>query len=160
MIKKAIYAGSFDPFTKGHEQIVLDSAKIFDEVTILLAVNSDKRRRLNILSCENAIKETFKDNPKIKVESYKGFVVDYCKKNGINYLIRGLRNSNDFTYEENIAKINAELNPDVKTIYFRTSNEIISSSMVWELYIGGKDVSKFLPAPIYKILNEHTRSQL
>ena len=159
-MKKALYAGSFDPFTNGHKQIAYDAAEIFDEVTILVAINSQKLRRLNLDQTIKAIKETFKNTPNILVDYYSGFVVDYCNQKGIDYLIRGLRNTNDFMYEENIAKINAEINPQVKTVYLRTSNEIISSSMVWELHKNGKDVSSYLPKSVFLAMNAYKKEQL
>ncbi|MDD4408889.1 MAG: pantetheine-phosphate adenylyltransferase [Clostridia bacterium] len=149
MKTKALYAGSFDPFTKGHGQIVLDALKIFDEITILIAINPSKKRRFDFDESLNAIKKVFSDYRQVKVEFYSGFIADYCKDNNINFSIRGLRNFFDFEYEENIAKINAELNPNIKTIYLRTSNEIISSSMVWDLYSNGKDISKYVPQEIF-----------
>jgi len=155
---KALYAGSFDPFTKGHEQIVLDALKIFDEVIVLIAVNPSKKRRLDFDDSVNIIKKVFSGYSQVKVEFYSGFIADYCKDKNINFLIRGLRNFFDFEYEENIAKINAELNPNIKTVYLRTSNEIISSSMVWDFYSNEKDISKYVPQEIFDYLkNKRSR---
>ena len=83
-----------------------------------------------------------------KVDVCFGLVADYCKDVGANYLVRGLRNTSDYLYEENIAKINTEINPDLKTIYFRATNDTISSSMVRELHSYDRDVSKYLPDEI------------
>ncbi|MDD3232072.1 MAG: adenylyltransferase/cytidyltransferase family protein, partial [Clostridia bacterium] len=84
MKTKALYAGSFDPFTKGHEQIVLDALKIFDEITILIAINPSKKRRFDFDESLNAIKKVFSDYSQVKVEFYSGFIADYCKDNKIN----------------------------------------------------------------------------
>jgi pantetheine-phosphate adenylyltransferase len=79
-------------------------------------------------------------------------VADYCKERGIRFLVRGLRNTTDYLYEESVAKINSKVNPELKTIYFRANNDIISSSMVYQLYKYGKDVSEFLPYDIKDVI--------
>lgn len=81
-----------------------------------------------------------------------GLVADYCKSVDAQYLVRGLRNTSDYLYEENIAKINAEINPNLKTVYFRATNEVVSSSMVRELFGYGKDISKYLPEEVLRII--------
>lgn len=160
MHTKALYAGSFDPFTNGHKQIVEDALGVFETVVVLIATNSAKRRRMDCVLTQEAIRQTFANNSRVQVEFYGGFVADYCSEHNINHLIRGLRNITDFAYEENIAKINAEINHNIKTIYFRTANEVISSSMVWELFTNKKDVSAYLPPPVFAMLNSSKRAQL
>ena len=108
----------------------------------------------------NAIEQTLKENniDNAIVVIHVGLVADFCAQNNIEYLVRGLRNTSDYMYEENIAKINAEVNPNLKTVYFRAKNDIISSSMVRELYSFGKDVSRYIPPNIMKILLENPLS--
>ena len=98
-----------------------------------------------------AMYELFQPYDNVSVVELDGcLVADYCKERDICYLVRGLRNTSDYLYEENIAKINSTINPDLKTIYFRSNNDVISSSMVRELAKYGKDVSKYVPLEIYK----------
>jgi pantetheine-phosphate adenylyltransferase len=151
-VKKALYAGSFDPFTNGHFSIVEKSAELFDEVIVGIAENSNKTRSTHIYDMKEAIKEQLKHYDNVSVVIIESLVADYCKKKDICYLVRGLRNTSDYLYEENIAKINNEINPNLRTIYFRADNDVISSSMIRELSEHGKDVSKYVPKEIYKIL--------
>ena len=100
---------------------------------------------------KKTLKENNIDNAIVVI--HVGLVADFCAQNNIGYLVRGLRNTSDYMYEENIAKINSEVNPNLKTVYFRAKNDIISSSMVRELYSFGKDVSQYIPPNIVKILS-------
>ena len=145
---KAVYAGSFDPFTLGHLDIVEQAVPLFDEIEILFCANSNKKRFTSAVKMCDQVTEYCKIHfgSKVKVYLVSNYLVaDYCKTYDVDYLIRGLRNTTDYLYEENIANINNEINPDLKTIYFRTRNEAISSSMVKELYKYGKAVDKYLP---------------
>jgi len=153
---KAVYAGSFDPFTNGHLYLYNEAKKLFDEVHVLVAINSSKfkdvaywDRDAKLSSMSQKIKNILGENS--IVIAYYGLVAKYCKENNITYLIRGLRNTSDYMYEENIAKINGELFPDLKTIYFRADNEIISSTMVRSLLEFGEDVSKYLPKGVLDV---------
>lgn len=141
---RAVYAGSFDPFTNGHYYVAIEAEKLFNELHIVIARNPLKRRRFQEEHMKKLI-ETIVIGTKIKVVTCDGFVADYCKENGIDYIVRGLRNMTDFLYEEQIAKINVEINPDIKTIYLGAENNIISSSMVSEMLRCGKDISKYVP---------------
>lgn len=151
-MNRALYAGSFDPFTLGHLDIVLESSKIFDEVFVCIAQNPNKKRTINEYDMADEIRNVVKryNIKNVRVVICDGLVADYCAKNYIKYLIRGLRNTSDYMYEENIAKINTEVNPELRTVYFRANNEVISSSMVKELYNYGKDIRKYLPNEILK----------
>lgn len=150
--KKALYAGSFDPFTNGHLDIAKEASELFDEVYICVAHNPNKKRTTDEYNMVDAIRDTLKENGiyNAYVLVIDGLVADFCMKNNIEYLVRGLRNTSDYMYEENIAKINAEVNPNLKTVYFRAKNDVISSSMVRELYNYGKDISAYLPKEILK----------
>lgn len=154
MNKKAIYAGSFDPFTNGHLHIAKESCELFDFVYIVLAINPNKKRQYSIELMKVAIEDTLKELEIINFEVIitDRLISDIAFELECSYLIRGLRNPNDFAYEENIAKINAELNPDLKTIYLRADNEIISSSFVRELLKYDKDISKYVSVPIFKLI--------
>jgi pantetheine-phosphate adenylyltransferase len=150
--RRALYAGSFDPFTNGHLSIVEKSAELFDEVIVGIAENSNKKRSTDIYEMQDAIREQLKYLDNVTVVIIERLVADYCNKKDICYLVRGLRNTSDYLYEENIAKINKEINPSLRTIYFRADNDVISSSMIRELREYGKDVSRFVPEEIHKIL--------
>jgi pantetheine-phosphate adenylyltransferase len=117
-------------------------------VIIGIAANSNKKRSSDIYDMKDAIREQLKHYDNVSVVIIDSLVADYCKKKDICYLVRGLRNTSDYLYEENIAKINNEINPNLRTIYFRADNDVISSSMVRELREYGKDISKFIPEEI------------
>lgn len=148
-LSKAVYAGSFDPFTLGHLDIVEQAIPLFDEVIILLCNNSSKTRMTNVATMATMIGKCCLKYNNVKVQVCSMLVADYCKEQECEYLIRGLRNTTDYLYEESVAKINTEINPDLKTIYFRTRNEVLSSTFVKELYRYGKDITKYLPEEIH-----------
>lgn len=151
-VKKALYAGSFDPFTNGHLSIVEKSAELFDRVVIGVAYNSKKKRNTDLNAMIDAIRKQVSNLDNVSVTCIDGLVADWCQKRDVCYLVRGLRDMTDYLYEENIAKINKEINPNLRTIYFRADNDVISSSMVRELSEYNKDISKYVPEEIYKIL--------
>ena len=153
-MKKAVYAGSFDPFTFGHFSIVKEAYDFFDEIYVVLAVNSKKKPMFNRDLMVAGIQQLFyvENLDKVKVIGSEDLIVDVCGQVGAKYIIRGLRNTTDYMYEEDIAKFNMRVNPKIKTIYFRAEDESISSSAVKELYTRGKDISRFVPAIILKHL--------
>lgn len=134
---KAVFAGSFDPFTLGHLSVVIKASQIFDEVTVILAKNDSKKRTFDSIGMANVMMKTFEDYDLDNVYTlvYDGLIANYCKENNIEYLVRGIRNSLDFQYEESISAVNKLLNPNLKTIYIPTDDKYkgISSSMVREL---------------------------
>lgn len=154
MLKRAIYPGSFDPFTNGHLDIVKKAAAIFDEVYIVIGINAQKRRTFASDKMIAAIREVLQDEgiTNAYVTAYEGLIAQYAKTNGIKYMIRGLRNNMDYNYEENIAEVNKLINPAMEYVYFRAENVAVSSSMVKELHMYGQDVSAYLPKGIYAIL--------
>lgn len=154
MIKKAIYPGSFDPFTSGHLDIVKKAAALFDEVYVVIGVNANKKRSFSAEKMRTAMERTIKemgiDNAYVTV--HEGLVAEYAKTNGIKYMIRGLRNNMDYNYEENIAEVNKLINPDMEYVYFRAENVAVSSSMVKELHSFGLDISPYVPKPVIDIM--------
>lgn len=151
MLKKAIYPGSFDPFTNGHLDIVRKAAAIFDEVYIVIGINSSKKRTFDSERMIAAVEGVLRDEgiQNAYVTAYEGLVAEYAKTQGIKYMIRGLRNNMDYNYEENIAEVNKLINPDMEYVYFRAVNVAVSSSMVKELHMYGQDVSAYLPKSVY-----------
>ena len=154
MKSKAIYPGSFDPFTNGHLDIVKKSAELFGEVYVVIGVNANKRRSFDPAKMTKAIEATVQSLglTNVKVAAYEGLVAEYAKTNGIKYMIRGLRNNMDYNYEENIAEVNKLINPEMEYVYFRAENVAVSSSMVKELNYYGQDVSAYLPEPVMEIM--------
>ena len=154
MSNKAIYPGSFDPFTNGHLDIVKKSSALFDEVYVVIGINSAKRRAVDSDLMKKAIEDTVADLglTNVRVAVYEGLVAQYAKENGIKYMIRGLRNNMDYNYEENIAEVNKLINPAMEYVYFRAENVAVSSSMVKELHAYGQDISVYLPKAVFDIL--------
>lgn len=150
MKRIAIFPGSFDPITKGHESVVLRALPLFDEIIVAIGENTSKKEFFPLEQRLEWIRKTFENNPKVKVESFSSLLVDYCKEKGAKYVVRGLRNSIDFQYERNIALINQELYSDLETIFMLTKPEdtAISSSFVREILSFGGDVTKFIPSSI------------
>ena len=146
----AIFPGSFDPITKGHESVILRALPLFDEIIVAIGENTSKKEYFSLEQRLDWISKTFKNNPKIKVESFSSLLVDFCKEKGAKYIVRGLRNSIDFQYERNIALINQELYPEIETIFILTKPEdtAISSSFVREILSFGGDVTNFIPSSI------------
>ena len=148
-MKKAVFPGSFDPITIGHLDIVKRGIKIFDEIIIAIGDNTDKKYMFSKEKRVEFVERTFSAYDKIKVESYQGLTVDFCKKNNIEFMIRGLRNPADFEFEKSIALTNREMT-GVETISFLTSpeNTFISSSIVRELIRNKGDYKLFIPKGI------------
>ncbi len=150
MEKIAIFPGSFDPFTKGHEDIVLRGSELFDKVIVAMGNNTNKKRYFEIDRMVGLIEETFKDIPSVEVILYDELTASLAKKHGAEYLLRGLRNTTDFEYENSIAQVNRTLNPELETVFLITSPKFasISSSVIREVHGYGGDVSEFLPYTI------------
>lgn len=154
MSKKAIYPGSFDPFTNGHLDIVRKASDLFDEVYVVIGVNTKKHRTYDSDKMKKAIEMTISEKglSNVIVEVYEGLVAEYARDKGIQYMIRGLRNNMDYNYEENIASVNKLIYPEIEYIYFRAENVAVSSSMVRELRSFGRDVSVYVPSPVLEMI--------
>jgi pantetheine-phosphate adenylyltransferase len=144
----ALFPGSFDPFTKGHEDIVLRGLNLFDEIIIAIGYNSQKDQRyFKIDFMIEKIQETFAKYPQIKVVTYAQLTADLARKYEARYLLRGLRNTTDFEYENSIAQVNRHLNAELESVFLITSPQFaaISSSIIREVHRYGGDVSVMLP---------------
>ena|SRR5688572_28789509 len=146
--KIALFPGSFDPFTKGHEDIVLRGLRLFDEIIISIGYNKAKSSRYfpieKMVSC---IEQTFAGDNAIRVVTYAELTAGFAKKHGARYLHRGIRNTTDFEYENSISQINRKLFQDLESVFLITSPQFawISSSIIREVHGYGGDVSEFLP---------------
>ena len=149
-MKKAIFPGSFDPITLGHLDIVNRGVTLFDEVIIAIGENSSKEYMFSLEERKQFIEHTFRDNPKVKVTSYEGLTTDYCKKIGVNFILRGLRNPADFEFEKAIAHTNRQLSK-VETVFLLTSTQtsFISSSIVREIIRLKGDYNKLVPSAVH-----------
>lgn len=149
MLKKrtALYAGTFDPFTNGHLDIVQRAIGLFDELTLLVAVSPTKKPTLTSVRRVELLKELFKHEPKIKVDSWDGLVVEYARQNHIDHIVRGLRPTGDFEVEFQMASMNRKINSQLDTVFLMTSEKLyyISSSLVKEVWQHGGDISAFVP---------------
>lgn len=153
--RKAVYAGSFDPYTNGHKAIVKKAAKLFDELYILIGINSNKKRFTDKFDMARAIKDDLEKEgiTNCKVVIHNGLVATYCKEHNIHYSVRGLRNNMDYNYEENISEVNKLINTELETVYLRTDDRATSSSMIRELVNYGMEVAKFVPDSVLEILD-------
>lgn len=147
MKKIALFPGSFDPFTKGHEDIALRGAELFDELIIGLGVNTSKSRYVEESKMIAYIRETFQGVPNIKVVSFQGLTAMFAKEIGATHILRGVRNTTDFEYENTIAQANKNMNPDLETVFLITSPALahISSTITREIHKLGGDVTDYLP---------------
>ena len=148
------YAGSFDPFTNGHLQIVKKTSKCFDKVIVGIGYNAEKKERINKVKMKEAIEKAIKEEQltNVDVVLYNGLTVEKAKECGANILIRGLRNGTDYEYEENITEINEKL-AEMDTCYFRAGDlGYLSSSVVMELYNNNKSIDKFVPKAVAELL--------
>lgn len=151
-MKKAIYPGSFDPITNGHLDILKRALEVFDEVTVLVAINPNKNSNFSTEERVEMIKEATKDLKNVKVDSYQGLTVDYAKKHGANHLIRGLRAVSDFEYEFQLSSANEFADSSIDMVFFmaRGDKTFISSSSIMELARNNVDVSNLVPSSVLK----------
>ncbi len=148
-MKKAVFPGSFDPFTLGHLDIITRGVTLFDELIIAIGVNSDKKYMFSLAQRKKFIEDSFIGNPKIKVVTYEGLTVDFCKKNAVEFILRGLRNPADFEFEKSIAHTNRDLAP-IETVFLLTaaSTSYISSSIVREVIKHHGDFTRLVPESV------------
>ena len=149
--KTALFPGSFDPFTVGHEAIVKRSLKIFDEVIIAVGANESKKGGFFSLESRMAmIRKVFEGEPRVRVDHYDGLTVDFCRLKGAGFLLRGLRTSADFEYERAIAQVNKAMAPDIESVFLLTAPEHtpINSTIVKDILRHGGDASMFVPSVI------------
>jgi pantetheine-phosphate adenylyltransferase len=150
MNKSAVFPGSFDPFTIGHESVVRRALPLFDKIIIAIGYNSEKKTYLTLENRKRLISDVFKDNPKIEVTHFEGLTVDFCNQMNAPYLLRGLRTAADFEYERAIGQVNKAMRPEIESIFLLTAPEYtpVNSTIVRDILRHKGDASKFLPKGI------------
>jgi len=145
-MKKAVFPGSFDPITLGHFDIIERGVKLFDELIIAIGINADKKYMFSLEERKSFIEEAFKDEPKIKVLTYQGLTVNFCKEQSAEFILRGLRNPADFEFEKAIAHTNRKLS-EIETVFLLTSSgkSYISSSIVRDVIRNNGDYTGLVP---------------
>lgn len=147
-MKRGLFPGSFDPFTKGHEVVIRKALNLFDEIVIGVGVNSTKNYMFDTDKRLFHIRSLFEDQSKIRVEVYNKLTVDFCKDMDAQFIIRGLRDSKDYEYERSIAHMNQSIS-DIETVIFLTDPEYsaISSTIIREIHRNGGSIDKFVTNP-------------
>lgn len=146
----AVFPGSFDPITIGHESIIRRALPLFDKLIIAIGQNSEKKYLFTIEQRTEWLKQVFADEDKIVIDHFTGLTVDYCRKVEARYILRGLRTSADFEFERSIGQVNKQMYTDLETIFLLTQPEhtAINSSVVRDILRHGGDVTDFIPASI------------
>jgi pantetheine-phosphate adenylyltransferase len=148
--KIAIFPGSFDPFTIGHESVIRRALPLFDEIIVSIGTNTNKRAYFTMEQRMQMIREVFSDNDRVRVESYQGLTVEFCRRMGALYLLRGLRTAADFEYERAIAQTNKAMYPELESVFLLTLPEHnhITSTIIRDIIRLGGDASQFVPKAI------------
>jgi pantetheine-phosphate adenylyltransferase len=150
MKKIAVFPGSFDPFTIGHEGIIKRALSLFDEIIIAVGANALKKSYYSLETRKKMISKVFQSESRVRVDHYEGLTVDYCKTNGAKYILRGLRTAADFEFERAIAQVNKAMASDIESVFLLTIPEHtpINSTIVRDIIRSGGDASRFVPATI------------
>ena len=145
-MRRALFPGSFDPITLGHYDIINRGVKLFDEVVVAIGINSEKKYMFSLEQRKHFIEEAFKNEPKVKVVTYEGLTIDFCKEMNIDFILRGLRNPADFEFEKAIAHTNRKLSK-IETVFLLTAarTSYISSSIVRDVIRNNGDYTKLVP---------------
>lgn len=145
-MKRAIFPGTFDPFTIGHYSIVMRGLELFDEIVIGIGVNQSKKTHFDVEKRIEIVQQAFQGEPRISVQTYDSLTVDFAEKVGAKYILRGLRTVADFEYEHTIANANRQLNGlETVLLFTETEYSFISSTVVRDLIKYGRDINEFLP---------------
>lgn len=151
MERIAVFPGSFDPMTRGHESVVLRAMDLFDKILISVGTNANKPGFFPLDKRMAWIKKTFKDHEKIEVKHFEGLTIDFCREIGAKFLLRGIRTGADFEYERSIAQMNKSLMHEIETVFILTTPELtpISSTILRDIYKHGGDIKPFVPKAIH-----------
>ncbi len=148
-MKRAVFPGSFDPLTLGHTDVIDRALPLFDEIIIAIGTNSSKEYMFTLDQRRKFIEKTYSQEPKVKVDTYEGLTIDYCKKINSDFILRGLRNPADFEFEKAIAQTNRKMSK-IETVFLLTSADTsyISSSIVRDILFNKGDVSMLVPPAV------------
>ncbi len=157
MKKIAVFPGSFDPVTRGHENIVIRAIPLFDEIIVALGENSEKNSFFYLQTRIDFLKKVFQSHPTVKIESYKGLTVDFCRDMNAKYILRGLRTSADFEFERSIGQMNKKIHSDIETVFMLSLPEYtpLNSSIVRDIIKNGGDARDFVPQAIADELEKY-----
>ncbi|MCX6231617.1 MAG: pantetheine-phosphate adenylyltransferase [Bacteroidetes bacterium] len=149
-MKIAVFPGSFDPITIGHESILKRAVPLFDKLIVAVGKNAEKHSYFPLEKRIAWIKEVFKDYPSITVEEYSGLTIDFCKKVAAQYILRGLRTSADFEFERRVGQINKQMHPEIENVFLLSLPEhnSLSSSIIRDIVSNGGDASQFVPKAV------------
>ena len=158
----AVFAGSFDPPTNGHLDIIQRASNLFDNVDVVISVNPQKKYMFSEQERYNMLSELVKDYKNVQIHIWEGLIVNYAKQNGAKVLIRGIRSTNDFAYEFDLAHMNQNLNPSIETMFIPTKEKyaIVKSSSIKELAMFGGDISRMVPQIVEKALKDKVKNIL
>lgn len=153
---KAVFAGSFDPPTNGHLDIIKRASKLFNSVDVVVSVNPDKKCLFTQEERLKMVEELIKEFKNVSVHAYQGLIVNYAKQVNAKVLVRGIRSSNDFGYEFDLALMNQNLNPEIETVFLQSKEKyaIVKSSSIKELAKFGGDISRMVPKNVENALKE------
>ncbi len=153
---KAVFPGSFDPPTNGHLDIIQRASKLFDNLDVVISVNPAKQYMFSEQERLDMLKELLKDYKNVQVHLWEGIIVNYAKEHGAKVLIRGIRSSNDFSYEFELAHMNQNLNPQIETLFLPSKEKwgVVKSSSIKELAMFGGDISRMVPPLVVDALKK------
>lgn len=153
-MRRAVFPGSFDPITLGHENIILRALSMFDEIVLAVGVNTSKKTRFTLDQRLEMLNLVFQDVAQVRIESYQGLTVNFCDEIDASWMLRGVRNGGDFEYERTIAQMSKRLNSSLETVILFTDPEYaaISSSVVRDILSNGGDISEFVPQAVLKFV--------
>lgn len=147
MERIAVFPGSFDPITRGHESVIRRAVPLFDKIIVAIGVNAEKPGFFPVEKRKAWLEKVFANEPKVVVDTYSGLTVDYCRQNGVGYILRGLRTSADFEFERSIGQINKKMLPGIETVFLLTTPEYtaLNSSIVRDIIRHKGDPTPFVP---------------
>ena len=154
MSKIALFPGTFDPFTLGHLDIVNRGLTMFDEVVVAIGVNTGKKHMFSLEQREQWVNELFENEPRVSVASYEGLTAKFAEQIGAQFILRGLRTTQNYTNEKQIAYVNEDMSPSINSVFLMShqSNATVSSTIVRDLIQFGGNYEKYLPASICKAI--------
>lgn len=156
MSKIAVFPGSFDPITKGHEDVIKRAIPLFDKIIVAIGQNVDKSAYFSIQDRILWLEKVFAENENVVIKTYSGLTVEFCKQVDANYLLRGLRTSADFEFERSIGQTNKKLYPEIETVFMLAMPEFtpITSSIVRDVHRHGGNIMNFIPDSIHEFFKK------